>query len=232
MTLSADQITPSHSKPLWLNLAQTYLTLVFPILVVLLAVRLIMTPLFLQIEYSRPGFPGDVYGFTQQDRLSYAPFALNYLFNDEDIDYLGDLTFADGTSLYNVRELRHMRDVKLVTQIAFLIAAVVSAITLILIAFLYRHPHRRESLRHGLRNGALLTLAIIAAIVVVAVFNWEFFFTAFHNLFFEGGTWVFLYSDTLIRLFPEQFWFDAALTIGAITVLTALITLLITRRHT
>jgi hypothetical protein len=39
---------------------------------------------------------------------------------------------------------------------------------------------------------------------------------------------VFLYEDTLIRLFPEQFWFDAALFIGALTVIGAVVTLFLT----
>ena len=41
--------------------------------------------------------------------------------------------------------------------------------------------------------------------------------------FFEDGTWQFYYTDTLIRLYPEQFWFDASLTVGIMTTLTALI---------
>jgi integral membrane protein (TIGR01906 family) len=62
---------------------------------------------------------------------------------------------------------------------------------------------------------------------VSAVVAWDTFFTAFHQLFFAGGTWVFAYSDTLIRLFPEQFWFDAALTVGGLTLLGALALLLL-----
>jgi len=80
----------------------------------------------------------------------------------------------------------------------------------------------RSQLRTGLLNGSILTLGMIVAIVVAAVVNWDFFFTGFHTLFFEGGTWRFAYSDTLIRLFPEQFWFDAALLIGGMTTLGAL----------
>ena len=36
--------------------------------------------------------------------------------------------------------------------------------------------------------------------------------------FFAAGTWTFEYSDTLIRLFPEAFWYDAALTIAGLSV--------------
>ena len=37
---------------------------------------------------------------------------------------------------------------------------------------------------------------------------WNLAFTVFHNIFFDSGTWTFFYTDSLIRLFPEQFWFD------------------------
>lgn len=205
---------------------QTILTIIYPVLTVLIAVRLVMTPLFLQIEYTRPGFPADYYGFTTEDRLNYAPYAVHYLLNSEDIDFLGDLTFPDGNSLFNMRELQHMRDVKIVTQIAFLVAVIMGILVILTAIYLYRVS--RPTLLNGLRNGAVLTLVIILSIVIGAVFNWEYFFTAFHRIFFEDGTWMFLYSDTLIRLFPEQFWFDAALTIGGIVLITSLATIALT----
>ena len=43
-------------------------------------------------------------------------------------------------------------------------------------------------------------------------------FTLFHALFFEGDSWLFLYSDTLIRQFPMQFWQDAFLWAGVIAI--------------
>ena len=41
-------------------------------------------------------------------------------------------------------------------------------------------------------------------------------------LFFEGDSWQFSTRSTLIRLFPERFWFDAALAIGLFTVVGVL----------
>jgi uncharacterized membrane protein len=41
-------------------------------------------------------------------------------------------------------------------------------------------------------------------------------------LFFTGDSWLFLYSDTLIRLFPMRFWQDAFLFAGALDVLGGL----------
>jgi integral membrane protein (TIGR01906 family) len=60
----------------------------------------------------------------------------------------------------------------------------------------------------------MLTVGIIGVIILMALTAWDIFFTGFHRIFFEGDTWLFRYSDTLIRLFPEQFWFDAAVIIG------------------
>ncbi len=100
----------------WLTqLIRTYLSLMLPVLLVLLSVRVVMSHTFLEFEYNRPDFPPDVYGFTREDRLHYAPFAVDYLLNDAGIEYLAQLTFSNGTPLYNPRELRHMEDVKVVT---------------------------------------------------------------------------------------------------------------------
>jgi integral membrane protein (TIGR01906 family) len=212
--------TPQPPRSLLPTLARLFVVIAFPVLLLLISARIVMTPGFLEFEYNRADFPDDIYGLTREQRLYYAPFAVDYLLNGEDIDYLGNLEFPNGDALFNARELEHMRDVKTITQIAFTIAAVCAVLALA--ALLYLRITARVLLRRSLMQGALLTLGIVAAILIVALANWEFFFTTFHRLFFEGGTWYFLYSDTLIRLFPEQFWFDASIVIGIITVLGAL----------
>jgi uncharacterized membrane protein len=47
------------------------------------------------------------------------------------------------------------------------------------------------------------------------------FFTLFHQIFFAEGTWVFLWSDSFIRLFPLTFWFHAFLFVGVATLAQA-----------
>jgi integral membrane protein (TIGR01906 family) len=211
-----------------LRIAKTYLIVIFPIVLVLLAARLVMTPLFLQFEYNRPDFPPDSFGFTREDRLNNAPYALNYLLNGAGVEYLGDLKDAEGRLLYEADELRHMRDVKNLTQIAFGFAFFAGLLGIADAVFLFRRSP--ESLRQALFYAALFTLALVVAIVVVALVDWEGFFVSFHEMFFQNGTWYFPTSDTLIRLFPEQFWFDAALTIGGITVITSLFVFIVTWR--
>lgn len=222
--------SPSRSRRVLEWFLRLYLIVAYPFLVVMIFVRIVMSPLFPQFEYNRAGFPADYYGFTIQDRLNYAPYAIQYLLNGDDISFLSNLRFPDGQEMYNTRELHHMRDVKTVTQYAFAAAFFGGIIALLIIYFLWRSS--RPSVYSALLNGSRLTISLILAIVIIAVTSWETFFTAFHGLFFAGGTWQFEYSDTLIRLFPEQFWFDASLLIGGATLFVALATMYFALRAT
>ena len=74
-----------------------------PIALIGLAVRLVLLPLFPQIEYRMPYFPADDYGFTTEQRIHWATYAWDYLVTGADISYLGDLQFEDGKPLFNER---------------------------------------------------------------------------------------------------------------------------------
>jgi integral membrane protein (TIGR01906 family) len=177
-----------------------------------------MSNAYLQYEYGKPDFPSDAYGFTQVDRLRYAPIALAYLFNAEGIEFLGRQTFPDGQPQYNERELRHMADVKVVTRGAM---AVLWAAVLIVVGasvVLAWRAETRPALRAGLVGGAALAVGILLALVAYILINFNTFFVQFHQVFFEGDSWMFQWSDTLIRLFPLQFWSDGFTLIGVATL--------------
>lgn len=197
------------------------------VLLVVINVRFAMSSLWLQIEHTRPGFPADPFGLTTEDRLYYGRYAVDYLIYQHDVAYLGSLRFPDGRPLYNERELVHMRDVQSVTRVAFAVGAA-AGVVLVLTLLMMLRRYGREAMLRSLRVGALVTIAILLAIIILAVVGWEFFFTGFHRLFFADGTWYFLTSDTLIRIFPEQFWFDTALLIGGLTMFESLAILAIT----
>ncbi|GAB4473756.1 MAG: TIGR01906 family membrane protein [Anaerolineae bacterium] len=193
--------------PAWLTMPmQVFIIAALPLVLILINARLLMTDAFLRWQYTRPGFPPDPYGMTQAQRLEYAPPALAYLFNDEDISFLGDMTFPDGSPMYNERELRHMADVKVVTRQLSTAGYILIGVLAVCIVALAAGRSSRLPLYRSLFAAGVLTILLIAAglIAVATSFNW--LFTQFHALFFEGDSWIFLYSDTLIRLFPIQFW--------------------------
>jgi integral membrane protein (TIGR01906 family) len=182
-----------------------------------LGLRVLLTPLFLQVEYNMPYFPPDDFGFTKADRLKWAPYALNYLTNSADIAYLSDLKFEDGKPLYNERELSHMNDVKRVTQGALKVWYI-SLAALALLGVWAWAGGWGQAYRLGLMRGGWLMVILAITIGVIALVGiavnpdiFFSFFAGFHSLFFEGDSWLFLFSDTLIRLFPIRFWQDAFL---------------------
>jgi integral membrane protein (TIGR01906 family) len=208
----------------WLpRILSILVTLVVPVLLVLTSIRLLTTETYLRLEYAKPDFPPDEYGFTVEDRLHYGPYAVQYLTGNAGIDYLASVTFPDGTALFNPRELDHMIDVKKVMQVAFAVLGFTIFLFAILVAILTRSPEERGALRQGLFGGGLLMLVILAGLVVYVLLQWDEFFTQFHALFFASGSWVFSYSDSLIRLYPVRFWQDAALTIGGLSGLGAIL---------
>jgi len=204
--------------------------LIVPVVLVLTGVRLLLTPAFVRLEYAQPGFPADPFGFTKEERIHWADVALEYLLNDAGIEYLGDLQFEDGSPLYNERELGHMVDVKIVVQRALAVWYVL-LIALIVLGLWAYFGGWWADFRLGLGRGGWLTLALIALILLLVLVAWRFFFVFFHEVFFDPGTWTFLFSDTLIRLFPERFWQTAFISVGLFAGLGGLLLALLFRRR-
>jgi integral membrane protein (TIGR01906 family) len=199
-------------------------TILIPLALIGLAIRVLLSPIFYKLEYNMPYFPPDEYGFTKEDRLKWAPYAVNYLVNNADVSYLGDLKFDDGTALYNERELSHMEDVKRVTQGALRVWYVSLALLAALGAWAWFGGWWQAYILGLMRGGWLMVgLAVTIGIIVVVGIAvnpnvFDVFFVAFHSLFFEGDSWLFLFSDTLIRLFPIRFWQDAFLLAAVIAL--------------
>jgi integral membrane protein (TIGR01906 family) len=191
--------------------------ILIPICLVLSVVRGLIAPAFLQIEYNLPGFPDDPYGFTKDDRLYWSQIDLNYLLNPAGISFLADLKFANGEPVYNSRELRHMVDVKNVVRGA-LGVWYVSIILLFGLGFWAWRGNWWIWFRAGLRRGGWLTVGLLVATGLFIFFGFDIFFVAFHNVFFASGTWTFLWSDTLIRLFPERFWYVVFMMVAGTTI--------------
>jgi integral membrane protein (TIGR01906 family) len=76
--------------------------------------------------------------------------------------------------------------------------------------------------RQALSRGGWLTVIFVGVIVPFVLFGFGMFFVFFHEIFFAAGTWVFNYSDTLIRLFPERFWRDIFLAVALLSLLGGL----------
>ncbi len=223
---NAEREHAANAKPVAPRVMQVLLAVCFPVILLVLAVRAVASPLFLWVEYNRPGFPGDGYGFSSDDRMTYGSYAVDYLSNWAGPRYLGELVNRSGDKLFGAGEVSHMADVKLVILSAFGAGALL--ILLSLIAVIYLRRRSPGGVRRGLFAGSIVTLVIIISLGVLATLGWEQFFAQFHSVFFASGTWTFSLQDTLIRLFPAQFWVDSGIVVAGLVLIASLVTLILT----
>jgi integral membrane protein (TIGR01906 family) len=189
---------------------QILLVILFPFLVMLAWVRIMLFPVFVQVEYQRPGFPPDPYGFTTRERIHWAEVSAAYLLSSAGPDYFSQFTLPDGSPLYNEREAKHMADVHDLVQKGMVLLGILAGMSLLGGAFLFWKD--RAALWKTLSAAGIAGLALMLTVLIVVALTWNWAFVAFHEVFFTGGTWTFPYSDTLIRLFPENFWQDGFAT--------------------
>lgn len=209
-----------------IRIAQTTVAVTLPILLLIANTKLLMTEAFIHYEYSKGSFPEDTavppggYQLPKAERTTLAEQALGSIVSSEGMKLLREARFErSGEPAFSEREIRHMEDVRVLvgwTNIVFFAGQLLFIVGL---AWLLHTPTTRPHAAQALLTSAVSTFALAAALLVFILVNFNTFFTQFHHLFFEGDTWLFRPDDTLIRLFPSDLWFDAAIVIGGLTAL-------------
>ena len=173
------------------------------------------------------------YGWWRNDIANRTGLSVEELNNgaDQIKEYFGnDAEFLDlrvnfggsEVSLYKEREILHMVDVKALMQgvfsttrwsgIALLVLLVAGAFTL-----------KRDAaplLLRSLRWSAIGTGVFLVVFGATAAINFGWLFTQFHFLSFANDLWLLdPYRDFLIIMFPQRFFFEAAMFIGVLTVI-------------
>lgn len=201
----------------WAKIVRWLVVLAMPILLTLGTLRLIIvwdSPNYPSFEYGRIG--PDRFGFTQEERLDLAVATLDYLRSSEPaneaIRLLEELQIPGSDQpLYNEREVGHMHDVKKLTDLFRQMIWAVGIVVVAGLLFLLLNGRRRTEGYRAIMYGGLFATGALLLVIVLIGLSWNFVFTQFHEILFPPDTWTFLYSDSLIRLFPEKFWFDFGL---------------------
>lgn len=126
---------------------------------------------------------------------------------------------------FNEREIAHMYDVKMLinkTLGYFLLLNVSFGLIVAVLAI----GNKLKMVRK------IIILSSVAVIAVAALFGlvssqFPEIFNVFHITFFQPGSYIFPESDMLIRLFPQQFFYDFAFAIVLNSAITAVILLLL-----
>ena len=135
---------------------------------------------------------------------------------------LEQATLPDGSPAFDERELTHMQDVRsLFVPLQWGGLAVMLALAILAVAL--ARTRLRTVVPRGLLVGALATLGIALIAVPLILLGFDDFFTGFHEMLFEGDSWRFSSTDTLIRIYPERFWEDVSTLAAGFTVAQALL---------
>jgi integral membrane protein (TIGR01906 family) len=206
------------------------LVISMPALLITTAISAALTPVFVNVEYRLPGFPADEYGFTTADRLTWSRYSINYLLGLVSHEELTSQRLPDGTPLFNERELTHMLDVRNLTAVVMKVWLGL-LVFFMLVAYLCWKTNEMDAWYTAVRRGGNLTIGFIFSILLYLALNFNQLFTQFHQLFFEGDSWLFLMSDNLIRLFPIRFWRDIFIFIGGLSILLGDVFVFLSKRH-
>ena len=116
-------------------------------------------------------------------------------------------------NLFNERELIHLGDVRNLIQLDYWVqrgAFLLMVIFALALFFGLRVGWRM--LVRGLFGGSFITIGLIVALALWALFGFEQLFMLFHLISFANEYWILDPArDYLIRLFPGGFFYDAAL---------------------
>jgi uncharacterized membrane protein len=104
-----------------------------------------------------------------------------------------------------------MQDVSRLVRLLLLIDLVALVVALVT-GWLLRGEARR--IGASLLGGAAIVGGVALVVALAFALAFEPTFLAFHAVFFPPDTYLFPPDSQLIRLFPEPFWYDAALAAG------------------
>ena len=164
-------------------------------------------------KYNIPAFTG----IERDDLIDSAAQLRAYFTNDEEFLYIR--TFVRGVlteSLYNQREIDHMKDVKALVKN---VNRVQELILLYMVAFaaVGFYFQRREfwpRLGRYISRGGLTTLALVVVAGLLSLVAFQQLFLLFHLVSFSNDFWLLdPRTDYLIAMFPEAFFFDATMGI-------------------
>lgn len=127
------------------------------------------------------------------------------------------------STLLNDAERSHMRDVRTVfTAFWLLVAAGVAGLAVAARRTRGDTSARAAALRAA-SMGARALAVVIAVAGVFAIVAFDAAFELFHRLLFSGNYTFDPATDKLVQLFPEAFWSDIAIAVGAVVIVMAIV---------
>ena len=160
------------------------------------------------------------------DELLLASAQIREYFNSDEEDL--DVKVVQGglrRSIFNTREVSHMRDVKGLVRGVYRVQEL-AGVYLVAFSFAGLAMARRRFLRQLGRYvglGGVGTVGLVVVVGLASIVGFDRLFLTFHLVSFSNDLWQLDPSrDYLIAMFPEGFFFTATIWIAVSTLLEAL----------
>ena len=110
------------------------------------------------------------------------------------------------TGIISKREVSHLMDVRNLIENTLLVhlLSMVSLVSSILI--LTKEGTSIKKIKKYFNIGLAITVGVILLAIAFVLSDFNLLFIKFHRIFFQDSTWTFAPSDTVIQLFPFDFW--------------------------
>lgn len=195
-----------------------FVAALLPLVIVGNSLILLLVPWQADLQYALPGFPDPPPGLSPGERSGLARDGIVSIWPIGPGDrLLGEARLDSGAPAFGPDEIAHMADVRRVVTAAL----VVWLLAYIALVTLLRGRDPAESTR-SLKIGAWSTVAAFALVGLGSALSFDAFFTSFHEVLFEDGTWTFPLDSTLIGLYPERFWVTATAGLVLLSMIQAL----------
>lgn len=165
-------------------------------------------------------------GLAETELKKAASGLISYFNSPEEYISLTVVKDSKEFQLFNQREVGHLKDVKGLIWLDYriLMGTGIFALAYTGVSLFWQKGRRRRRLAKAVVAGSGITLALMLALGIGSVLNFEQLFLQFHLIGFANDLWMLDPSkDYLIMLFPGGFWYDAALFCGAGTIVLALV---------
>ena len=124
-------------------------------------------------------------------------------------------------SLFNPQETAHLQDVRALFQGTFRAqeASVIFVLAYIVLVFIWAREGTLRLLASEVLASALLSLLVLGIVGGIAATGFDQTFDQFHQIAFTNDFWQLDPDrDHLIQMFPEDFWRDITIWVGAATL--------------
>ena len=159
-------------------------------------------------------------GLAELELEKAAEGLISYFNSDEEYISLTVVKAGEPFELFNQREVAHLKDVKGLIWLDYRLwlGTLIYIVAYAGVSLFWRRKGYWRRLAWGVVGGGGITLALMLALGLGTLLNFDQLFLQFHLISFANELWLLdPTKDYLIMLFPRGFWYDAALLCGGIT---------------